>query len=219
MSDAPSPEFLAFESRAQAAAALADALAARLTSAIRDRGRAALVVSGGTSPVAMFHALREKDLPWQLLTVVPSDERDVPENHPDRNDAMIRCELLSGPAKAARLVSLIPPGDLPDGFDAVVLGMGADGHTASLFPGSPQLQRALASDRPLEMLEVPQLGMRRVSLTPAALLNSGAVYLLFFGDEKRRVYESALQGGDVELLPVRAVVRQRRVPLTVFWAP
>jgi 6-phosphogluconolactonase len=218
MSDAPSPEFLAFESREQASAALADALAARLAAAIHDRGRAALVVSGGSSPVAMFRALREKDLPWSSLTVVPSDERDVPENHPDRNDAMIQRELLAGPAEAARLVCLIPPGDLPDGFDAVVLGMGADGHTASLFPGSPQLHQALASDRPLEMLEVPQLGVRRVSLTPMALLNSDAVYLLIFGDEKRRVYESALERGDVDLLPVRAVLRQRRVPLTVFWA-
>ena len=219
MSEGYSPEFLAYESRAEAAEALAGMLAGRLAAAIRDRGRASLVVSGGTSPIAMFRSLREQDLPWGSLTVVPSDERDVPEDHPDRNDAMIRRELLAGPAAAARLVSLIPPGELPDGFDAVVLGMGADGHTASLFPGSPQLQQALSSERPLERLDVPQLDMRRVSLTPSALLNSAAVFLLFFGDEKRRVYESALARRDVEILPVRVVLRQHRVPLTVFWAP
>ena len=138
---------------------------------------------------------------------------------PERNDAMIRRELLAGPAGAARLVSLIPPGELPPRFDAVVLGMGPDGHTASLFPGSPQLEEALASRQPLIRLEVPQLGARRMSLTPAALLNTNEVFLLFFGEEKRQVYDSAMGGNEVSALPIRVILNQRQVPVSVFWAP
>lgn len=219
MPEPVAPEFLACASRDEASRALADLLAERLDSAVRARGQAALVVSGGSSPVAMFHALREKDLPWSSVTVLPSDERDVPAGHPDRNDAMIQRELLSGPAAAARLVSLLPPGDLPKRFDAVVLGMGADGHTASLFPGSPQLRSALTSEHPLEKLELPQMGTRRVSLTPSALLDTASLSLLFFGEEKRRVYETAREGQDAEALPLRVILNQNRVPVTVFWAP
>ena len=100
-------------------------------------------------------------------------------------------------------------------------------HTSPVDDAIARLQQAIESDSEqlvwddrngwlssvLEKLDVPQLGMRRVSLTPTALLNSAAVYLLFFGDEKRRVYESALAGRDVEILPVRVVLRQHRVRL------
>ena len=211
--------FRAFATRAEASTALADTLAACLGEAVRAQGHARLVVSGGTSPAAMFRELREKDLPWASITVVPSDERDVPADHADRNDAMIRRELLAGPAAGARLLPLIPPGELPDRFDAVVLGMGADGHTASLFPGSPDLPGALASDQPLAELDVPQLNMRRVSLTPSALLNTGRLFLLIFGDDKRRVFEEAQRGHDIEAMPVRVLLEQGRAPLAVYWAP
>lgn len=209
----------AFESRSDASEALAIELEDRLRQAIELEGEASLVVSGGTSPAVMFQALRDLPLPWKSVTVVPSDERDVPPDHPDRNDAMIRRELLSGRAAAARLVSLIPAGDIPDRFDAVVLGMGNDGHTASLFPGSPDLQDALQSRQRLERLEVPQLDMHRVSLTPSALLDSDWIYLLFFGEDKRAVFEAALGGSDSEEYPIRAILQQDKVPVVVYWAP
>ena len=211
--------FRSFETRAEAARALANELAGVLAAALERRGSATLVVSGGTSPVEMFHHLREQPIDWANVTVVPSDERDVPPDHPDSNERMIRRELLQGPAAAARLVGLIPPGEIPERFHAVVLGMGSDGHTASLFPGSPDLPAALDSSDPLHRLTVPGLKVERVSLTPAALLSSRRIDLLFFGDEKRAVFEEATRPGDVAEFPVRAVLDQDRVPVTAFWAP
>jgi len=220
----------AFETRAEASAALATEVCEMLTGAMAARGRATLVVSGGSSPVDFFHCLRRLPLSWERITVVPSDERVVPAQHPDRNDAMIRRELLQGPAASARLRGLLPASGsthhlpqlaetLPASFDAVVLGMGADGHTASLFPGSPELVAALRSAEPLALLNVPQLGMQRVSLTPSALLASRRIDLLFFGQDKRVVYESANAGDDATEYPVRSVLRQSQVPVNAFWAP
>jgi 6-phosphogluconolactonase len=211
--------FRAFTSRGEASQALADDLACVLAAAVERYGAAALVVSGGTSPSAMFRILRDEPLPWSRVTVVPSDEREVEPEHPDRNEAMIRRELLSGNAADARLVSLIPPGDIPDAFDATVLGMGSDGHTASLFPGSPDLERTLRSTAKLERLDVPQMGVHRVSLTPAVLLRSGRIILLFFGEDKRRVFEDALKNGKTCVFPVRVVLHQARTPVDVYWAP
>lgn len=219
MSDAGQPEFREFETRADASDALAEALKNDLAWAVQDHGEASLVVSGGTSPAAMFHALREKMIPWKSVSVIPSDERNVALEHPDRNETMIRRELLVDQAADARLLSLLPPGDIPDQFDAVVLGMGDDGHTASLFPDSPDLQKALRSENQLERLEVPRLGACRVSLTPRALLSSQKIYLLFFGLKKRRVYEMALQDHDFDRFPVSVVLGQARVPVSVYWAP
>ena len=222
--------FRAFGNRAEASAALAGEICETLTEAMAAHGRATLVASGGSSPVEFFHCLRRLPLSWERVTVVPSDERVVPLQDPDRNESMIRRELLQGAADAARLRGLLPASGstanleqlaetLPTSFDAVVLGMGADGHTASLFPGSAELESALRSADPLALLNVPQLGAQRVSLTPAALLSTRRIDLLFFGPEKRDVYETALAGDDIAEYPVRCVLHQNRVPVCAFWAP
>jgi 6-phosphogluconolactonase len=211
--------FQAFDDREEASGALAAELVAVLQAALVDKGQASLVISGGSSPVQMFRVLGAEPLPWEHVTIVPSDEREVPLDHADRNETMIRRELMYGPAADARLVSLFPPGAIPPRFDAVVLGMGSDGHTASLFPGSPELAATLAESGPLARLEVPQLGMHRVSMTPAALLETERLFLLFFGDEKRDVFDRARAAGPVAEYPVRAVLHQGRVDVEVYWAP
>ena len=208
-----------FSSRGDAAAALANDLQAGLQTAVREKGRASLVVSGGTTPAAMFRLLRQRDLPWTKVTVLASDERDVAPDHADRNEAMIRRVLLQDEAATAQLVSLKPPGAIPGFFDELVLGMGADGHTASLFPDSPELGKALESTRPLEWLTTPSSAVRRISLTPHALLHSGRISLLFFGADKRAVYEAAVDGKDEFEYPVRVVLGQGKVPVCVYWAP
>lgn len=210
--------FREFASRTEACTTLADTLAEILEQAVEQKGSAAMVVSGGTSPAPMFRALRDRRLPWDRVTVVPSDEREVAPDHPERNEAMIRRELLAGRAAGATLAGLIPPARLPERFDVSVLGMGTDGHTASLFPGSPDLDDALRSGRALERLKVPQLGVHRVSLTPSALLRSDRIVLLFFGEDKRAVFNKALQGGNTGTYPVRVVLHQAQVPVEVYWA-
>lgn len=215
--------FRAFSSRREASEALASELEQILLGATANGREASLVVSGGTSPTELFHQLRSRKLPWDRVWIIPSDERMVPVGHPDRNEGMIRRELLKDRAAAAGLASLLATGPLPGSllghFDAVVLGMGADGHTASLFPDSPDLEAALSSENTLVQLEVPHLGAERISLTPGALLRSDHLFLLFFGAEKRHVFKQALEGDDVRQYPVRVVLQQDRVPLTVFWAP
>lgn len=216
-------QFHSFSLRDEAAAALAGELEGLLSTALKQREEAALIVSGGSSPIGLFHELRERDLPWDRIWIVPSDERIVPANHPERNEAMIQRTLLRSRAAAAGLVSLLNSGPLPRAlfgpFAAAVLGMGEDGHTASLFPGSPDLEAALATEHMTYRLQVPQLDAKRVSLTPAAILKSRQIFLLFFGDRKRQVFERALAGGQVEEYPVRFVLQQDRVPVRVYWAP
>lgn len=218
-----------FASRQEASEALANDLYSRLDGVLTRQDSARLVVSGGTSPVAMFHHLRQLPLDWGRITVIPSDERVAPAGHSDRNDAMIARELLRGPAAAATLSGMLPRSDPPaDGevlgadpgrFDAVVLGMGDDGHTASLFPDSPSIERDLDSPETTVFVTVPRLGAERISLTPRTLLNAPRIDLLFFGNSKRMVFEQAMQPGPVAALPIRIVLHQQHVPVHVYWAP
>ncbi len=220
--------------RDQASRALADHLAQVLKKAINERGRASLVVSGGTSPVKLFEYLRNVDLDWTKVTVVPSDERLVPADSPERNERMVKDIFLKDRASRAHLVSLVSDPDSPaecekfandnmanfeGSFDAVVLGMGDDGHTASLFPDSKTIEDALASELSCCVQEVPSQERIRISLTPKALLNSRELVLLVFGESKHQVLQTAGEQGPVSQYPVRVALHQNRVPLSTYWAP
>jgi 6-phosphogluconolactonase len=213
---------------------LASTIAQILRAATAAHGKASLVVSGGTTPGPLFRVLRSIRLPWERVTVVPSDERWVAADDAASNEAMIRRELLAEHAASANLLSFYRPGldaeaalpalssDLAQvkrPFDAVVLGMGADGHTASLFPDSPDIDRALGSSDCLVVQRLARLPQPRVSLTARALLDAYEIHLLLFGQEKREVFERAVQPGAVSELPIRAILHQSTVPVTAYWAP
>jgi 6-phosphogluconolactonase len=207
--------------------ALADAAAAgaaaRLREALRTHGRAGLVATGGRSPGSVYDRLRDADLDWTRVVVTLSDERCVPADAPDSNQRLVRERLLKGPAAkahllplwpeppAAALVALIP-------FDAVLLGMGEDGHVASLIPGDPGLAAALATAEPLarvpEGLGKPPLA--RVTLTLSALASARAIFLLIAGEAKRHVLARAQAGED---LPVGRLLAQAAGRVRVLWAP
>lgn len=223
-----------FDSREAASTALADHIGDVLKTAITKRGNASLVVSGGTSPLATFHTLRQKVLSWRDVTIVPSDERLVPIDHADSNEGMIRRELMQDEASAAQFLSLVGEGvpgnerlaklysqlgNIHRPLDIVVLGMGDDGHTASLFPNSPDIGNALNSNDDCVMQHPPHLNIARLSLTPAFLLDAREIILLFFGNKKRAIYDRATDGDDVKELPVGFVLNQQLVPVTMFWAP
>jgi 6-phosphogluconolactonase len=216
--------------------ALADQLAASLRAAIEARGTASLVVSGGKSPTRLFELLSQASLDWTRVCVALADERWVEPTDPGSNERLIREVLLKGPAAAARFLGLkngAPTPDMgavsawetfarvPRPFDAVVLGMGDDGHTASLFPGSPNLPRALnpAAVAGCVGMCSPTAPQPRLSLNLSALLDSRRILLLINGDRKWRTYVAANAPGPVEEMPVRAVLRQTRVPVDVMWAP
>src|SRR3984957_10006034 len=215
---------------------LAARIAASLAAAIGARGVASLVVSGGRSPVRLFEILREQPLDWSHVCVALADERWVSPEDAGSNERLVREVLLKDHAAPARFLGLkngAPTPDLgavsawetfarvPRPFDAVVLGMGDDGHTASLFPGSPNLPRALnpAAAAGCVGMWAPVAPQPRLSLNLTALLDSRRIVVLITGEAKRRTYEAACAPGPIEDMPIRAVLRQSRTPVDVMWSP
>lgn len=211
-------------------------IAAALAAAIEARGTASLVVSGGRSPLKLFETLRSRPLDWSRVCVALADERWVSPDDAASNERLVRDVLLKDRAAAARFLGLknaAPTPDLgavsawetfarvPRPFDTVVLGMGDDGHTASLFPGSPNLHSALNPSAAAGCVGMwsPVAPHPRLSLNLSALLDARRVVVLINGESKWRTYAAAYAPGPTPDMPVRAVLRQSRTPVTVVWSP
>jgi 6-phosphogluconolactonase len=200
---------------------LADLVADQLRAAHASKHRATLAVPGGTTPAPFLRALAEADLTWQHVRVLPTDERQVSPESPRSNARLIRETLLQGPAAAAQLIDLAGPmalvaGALP--IDVAVLGMGADMHTASLFPGAPELAAALDPEAPPVMaIHPPGEPEARITLTAPVLRGAGVIHVLITGPEKLAALRSALADGPVTDAPVRAVLGAP-CPVTVHHA-
>jgi 6-phosphogluconolactonase len=214
--------------------ALADHVAERLTAAIahNPHGIATLVVSGGKSPVAFFQALAQKPIQWSKVCISLADERWVPTEHADSNAGLLKRYLFQGPAAEAGFFSLYRPTttldeaadatdealkELPK-IDVLVLGMGDDGHTASLFPDSPNLAEALDLDstrRCLPML-APSIPHQRLTMTRALLASATTPILSISGQAKLETLRKALAGDDLAEMPVRAFLNPS---LEIYWCP
>ena len=213
---------------------LAESVARCLRHAIEQRGHGLLVVSGGRTPVGFFQRLAGQALPWERVTIVPSDERWVAADSDQRNSRLIRQHLMQGYASKARLVELVNGGDASPEVsaeqasarlralhwpaDAVVLGMGEDGHTASLFPDAPELAQALAGDAAPVVVSTPA-SQPTVRLTLSARYLSGATLtaLLIQGEGKRiALDEAAAVPLAIGPMPIRYFFQQA---LQVFWSP
>jgi 6-phosphogluconolactonase len=218
------------------AATLAAAIAADLAAALTRRPAASLVVSGGRTPAAMLAQLAAQRLDWSRVFITLADERWVPADDAASNEALVRTALLRERAAAARFIGLKNDAPTPAAgaaqawnalavlarpFDVVVLGMGDDGHTASLFPGSPELASGLDAAALPACLPVhpPGAPHARLSLNLAALLQSRRICVQISGAQKRQVYERAQAAGPVASLPIRAILRQGAVPVDVYWCP
>ncbi len=220
--------------------AAAGALAAELATALRQglaaRGVASLAVPGGRTPVPLFRALREAPLDWSRVSVTLTDERWVAATDPGSNAALVRAELLQGPAAAARFFPLHDGSatsadaasgvwqslqEMPWPLDAVVLGMGEDGHFASLFPGNPRLPQALDPDaRPgCVAMQAPVAPHARLSLNLAALRQARRLFLLAGGDAKHALLMQAAREGADGRWPVCALLALRQPVPEVYWAP
>ena len=203
--------------------AAAEAVAGQLRAGLAERGRASLVATGGRSPGPIYDRLSGYDLDWTHVAVTLSDERQVDVDSPNANIRQLRERLFVGEAAKAQYLPLTDYAEpalrklMP--FDVVMLGMGEDGHVASLIPGSPVM--ALA-EGPQLVAESPQgFGsppVPRITLTFPALFQSRALFLLIAGSVKRQVVEAALAGTGPDL-PVRRVLTQTLVPVRVFWIP
>lgn len=195
--------------------AAAHAVAARLGQALAGRlalGPASLALPGGTSPAPVMAALSALPLDWARVTVLPGDERLVAADHPRSNHGLIARHLLQGPAAAARLLPLTPATDLAAlrPLSANLMGMGADGHVASLFPAAPGLAAALARDAPpVVAMQAPD-GEARLSLSAPVLHEAGLVAIFILGADKRAVIEAAA-GADPQRLPVAAFLDRAEI--------
>lgn len=221
-----------FTDTAELNTTLAADIATRLQSALDARGKAYLVVSGGSTPKALFAVLAATELAWDKVTVLLADERWVPDDHADCNERMVREHLLTGKAQNAQLLSLtegypdtaanlaIVNSALADigAFDVVVLGMGLDGHTASLFPQAPELTEGLETDNPALMTSPQTAPHARISLSRKRILDTHYGVLHIVGEDKRAVLNDALASDDHLTYPVLNFLRGSDA-FALFYAP
>lgn len=217
---------------------LAESIANALRGAIGERGQASLAVSGGKSPIALFEQLRKARLDWSRVKVTLVDERCVAHDHADSNTALVREHLLQDAAAAATFVTLFDtvPTDLDQAalqgmvtsanqrlramqfpLDVAVLGMGEDGHTASLFPGAPGLGVALASPGPTAWVRPATAPHARLTLTLLVLLMARHVHLPLAGENKLKVYQEA-KNGATPALPVSLLLNSPACSVNVWIA-
>jgi 6-phosphogluconolactonase len=226
-----------FADRQALARALASAVADDLRAAISERGHATLAVSGGHTPRRFLELLGQQMLPWQQVTITLTDDRWVPPGDTRSNERLLRETLMNGAAVAARLVPLYAVAPDPEAgiaqiaanvaklilpFDALVLGMGADGHCASLFVDGDHIRAALQPDGRARVISMraPSAGEPRVSLTLSALLSTRALYVHIESDKKRKVLAQIMRG-DAQFpdAPVHAVLSRARTTPSLFWCP
>ncbi len=207
---------------------LANVIAGQLADFLRREGRATLSVPGGTTPGPIFDTLSGVDLDWAKVAVILNDERWVAEDSPRSNTRLLRERLLKGKAAAAHLVPLYAEAATPEEklselaegvaphlpISVLLLGMGADMHTASLFPGADRLADALAVDAPVLLpMRADAAGEPRITLTAPVLKGAMNIHILITGAEKRAALDRALTLSPSEA-PVRAVLENA----TVHWA-
>jgi len=222
-----------YDDPAALAAALAARVAGQLRAAIAARCAALLAVSGGSTPKHFFERLSHEALDWGKVSVTLVDERWVPESSERSNARLVRSLLLQHEAAAATFVPLYVDAatpeagiatlrarvaTLPGSFDAVVLGMGGDGHTASFFPGGDRLAEALDrhGDARVLPMRADGAGEPRITFTLPALLDSRLLVLHIEGEAKRAVLEQACEDGST--LPIASVLRAAP-GLETYWCP
>ena len=229
----PSLTWHTFPTPAAQAAALAKAVATDLHHCLQTQGHTVLAVSGGRSPIAFFEALAQQKLNWPNVTITLVDERLVPPQHTDSNAALVHRHLLQHAAAAARFLPLVgeqtdvsdPAAALAEAEtafptpDIAVLGMGADGHTASLFPQAPQLAAAVSPECCSKLVHTSPVTAthERISMSLNALAAVPQLFLSIQGADKRTVLEQAAATPSSER-PISLLLHRANVHCQVYYA-
>jgi len=197
---------------------IAKSIASTLEESVLKKGYATLVVSGGNSPLEIFSHLNQMPIPWSKITIILGDDRMLDSGNSDSNDKLIRENLIINKAGSAKYLSLIDllvtPSKLNFPFDVSLLGMGLDGHFASLFPELLANMSLFKVDAPHEIyLSENALGHpshKRISMNLSMLLNSDRCILLVSSESKRAVLDQAI--GDSRL-PIHHLINQNKVKI------
>lgn len=212
-----------------------------LSEALSKHGSATLLVSGGSTPAPLYEALSKTDLNWKKIKIALVDERWVDQDHTASNEALIKRTLLINNARVSEFTGMKNAAKtaaagqsetetlyrkLPQPFSLAIVGMGPDGHTASLFPHAKGLSDALKGDNDnltaaitATPSEVTGPNTERLTLSLAGLLKSDRIVILFTGEDKLAVFGEAQKPGPVEDMPIRALLHQEEVPIELYWAP
>ena len=214
----------------------AEMVAANLRAAIDARGTALIGLSGGTTPRNFLSQLSLQKLDWSRVTVTLCDDRWVPPSSDRSNEHLLRETLLRNEAATAKFIPLYIESKDPETalpyvaaniakltlpFDVVVLGMGSDGHTASLFPGGDHLSEALRPSNTARVLPMraPDASEPRITLTLSALTSTRAMYLHIESAEKKAVFDRAMSADARDHAPIRSVLESSPVTPAIFWCP
>ncbi|WP_076413849.1 6-phosphogluconolactonase [Shewanella sp. UCD-KL12] len=225
--------FKSFDDKAALESQLADRIAKQLQEAVDTRGKASLIVSGGSTPLNLFMLLSNKNIEWSNVYITLADERWVDISSDDSNEKLVRAHLLKNKAVNAKFrglknmfsspeegcdMTIEQLANFPTPFDVVVLGMGNDGHTCSWFPCSKEIDAALSTDKLCIAVNPGAAPNPRLSLSKTAILASRQIYLHIVGEQKLSVYRQALENEDATSMPIRAVLGQHKTPVDVYWS-
>ncbi|MCL1137435.1 6-phosphogluconolactonase [Shewanella pneumatophori] len=227
--------FKSFDNKDALEAQLAERIANQLQEAVDARGKASLIVSGGSTPLKLFELLSKKAIDWSDVYITLADERWVSAEHSDSNERLVRNNLLKNRAASAKFrglknmystpqegcdMAIEQLGSFPKPFDVVVLGMGNDGHTCSWFPcaEAAELEHAFTTSDLCAAVQPGNAPHARITLSKSAILASRQIYLHIVGEQKLDVYRQALANEDSREMPIRAVLDQRKTPVDVYWS-
>ncbi|MEM7563720.1 MAG: 6-phosphogluconolactonase [Pseudomonadota bacterium] len=228
-----------FDDREAMTNSLFNDLSEIIEQACREKDRLSIMLSGGSTPRPLYQKLSQANLCWNKIQLGLVDERWVETSHPASNAGFINSSLLQNKAaetsfqtmknNAATAVEGLAVcnreyAKLPCPFDICLLGMGPDGHTASLFPGAKGLEEALNTDSlcaaiTAQQSEVTGDFVERMTLTRSAILNSRKLILLMSGNDKWSVYQKAKAKPATKQLPISFFIQQNQVPMDVYWSP
>ena len=224
-----------FPSREELIEELVSTIADHLKQGIIENGSASMAVSGGSTPVDLFKSLSTLPIQWEKVFIALVDERWVEPTDADSNEKLVRTHLLQNNAAAAHFSGMKNEAEtasegsvecerlikkLPLPFDVLILGLGGDGHTASLFPGAENLAAATDMQSGKICMGIAPLTAphERMTLTLPAILSARQIILHITGQSKKEVLDRARQDGPLEELPIRFILKQNSTPFSVYWA-